>query len=109
MHTALYLITMALTLLSACDQVPIKDEIWYGSKGMGGAIQVHTLTPDTKTLSFEEWMQTIRTKPLACTSLETVGDIKASIEKLCSICGCCSYDTQKAVEAFFGKIESVKP
>lgn len=105
MLTAILFTTMVPLLLSGCDQVPIKDAIAYGNKGMQGAVEFHTLAKGKRELTFEQWMQIIRTKPLVCTSVETFGDAKAAIEKLCSVCNCCSYDTKAQLAQFFTNIE----
>lgn len=101
-------ISTAVLVLSACTQVPVKDEIFYGNKGMLGAVEFHTLTPGQTNLTFEQWMQLLRTQPLVCSSVNAFGDLKGAFEKLCSVCGCCSYDTKKAAEAFFTKVETIK-
>lgn len=95
----------ALPLLS-CSQVPIKDEIAYGNKGVRGAVEFHTLTKGQREISFEDWMKLLRTKPLICTSVEAFGDVKAAVEKLCSVCNCCSYETQAALAQFFTNIKN---
>lgn len=91
---------MVALLLNGCSSVTVKDEIFYGNKGMVGAVEFHLLTTDKATLSFEQWMQLIRTQPLVCTSVNNLGDLKAEIEKLCSVCNCCTYATTAAVEQF---------
>lgn len=101
----LLFITTALLFLSGCDQVKITDEIWYGNKGMVGAVEFHTLTTGQKNLSFEDWMKLLKDQPMVCTSVNTFGDVKAAFEKLCSVCNCCSYDTTKAAETFFSNIK----
>lgn len=104
MLTLVLFIMMGAPLLS-CNQVPIKDEIFYGNKGMRGAVEFHTLNTKTREISFEDWMKLLRTKPLVCSSVETFGDIKAAVEKLCSVCNCCSYETTAAIEQFFANVK----
>jgi hypothetical protein len=97
-------ILMALLLLS-CSQVPIKDEIFYGNKGMRGAVEFHTFTTDQKQISFEDWMKMLRSEPLVCSSVSTFGDYKKAIEQLCSVCNCCSPDVTAKAEEFFNNIQ----
>lgn len=91
--------------LVACDSVPIKDEIFYGNKGMHGAVEFHTLTSGQREIKFEDWMQLLKSKPLVCSSVETFGDYKAAIEKLCSVCNCCSYEAKAQLAQFFTNIQ----
>lgn len=98
---------MGALLLESCDQVPITDEIFYGNKGMQGAVSFHTLTSGQKNISFEDWMKILRTQPLICSSVKTYGDMKAAFEKICSICNCCSYDTKAKADEFFKNVNSV--
>lgn len=95
---------MVLLLLS-CNQVTVKDEIMYGNKGILGAVEFHTLTKGKREVTFEEWMKLIRSKPLICTSVEAFGDMKAAVEKVCSVCNCCTYETQAALEQFFLNVQ----
>lgn len=104
--TEILFITMGPLLLSGCNQIPVKDEIFYGNKGMMGAIEFHTLTTGQRKISFEEWMQLLRSKPLICSSVDTFGDAKAFYEKVCSVCNCCSYETTAAAETFFSNIKA---
>ena len=97
----------AALLLESCNQVPIKDEIMYGNKGVIGAVEFHTLTSDAVQLTMEEWMGLLRAEPMICTSVNTFADIKAATEQLRSVCGCCAYDTTKAMEQFFNEVKLV--
>ncbi len=99
-------ITMGLVVLNGCSAVDIKDQIAYGNKGLHGAVEFHTLTTASREISFEEWMQLLKTKPMVCTSVETFGDVKSAVEKLCSVCNCCAYDTKAAVEQFFTNVQN---
>lgn len=97
---------MVPLVLSGCSSVPIADEIAYGNKGLHGAVEFHTLTTASREITFEEWMKLLRTKPMICTSIEAFGDFKAAVEKLCSVCNCCDYSTQAAVEQFFKNVQN---
>jgi len=92
-------------LLEACGQVQLKDQIFYGNKGMQGAVEFHTLTTASRNLTFEQWMNLLRSQALVCSSVQTFADDKATFEKVCSFCNCCSYDTTQAVEEFFKNIQ----
>lgn len=98
----------AAGLLLSCNQVPIHDEIFYGNKGMMGAVEFHTLTTDTREIGFEDWMGMIRTQPLVCSSVSTFADMKAAFEKLCSVCNCCNADTKAKAEEFFNQVMKVE-
>lgn len=95
-------------LLLSCTNVPVKDEIFYGSKGMLGAVEFHTFTTGSRELTFEQWMEMLRTKPLICSSTSTFGDMKQAFEKLCSMCNCCSADTTAKAEEFFNNVEKAE-
>lgn len=88
-----------------CAQVPIHDEVFYGTKGNNGAVAVHTLFPGTQDISEADWLNIFYSEPLICESVSTFGDIKAAVEKLCSVCNCCAYDTQKQMQTFFDNIQ----
>lgn len=102
--TAILFIWTVGLLLSGCDQVPIEDEIWYGNKGMLGAVEFHTFTKDQRNVSFEEWMKTLRENALICTSVKSFGDVKKELEQLCSVCNCCNADMTKAVDQFYTNV-----
>lgn len=95
-----YIATVAL-VLSSCGQVTVKDEVMYGNKGMIGAVEFHTLTTGQKDISFEAWMQALKTEPMICTSINAFGDVKEELEQLCSVCNCCAADMTKAIDQFF--------
>lgn len=97
---------MGALQLSGCDSVSVKDEIFYGNKGMMGATEFHSLTTDQKAISFEDWMKLLRTEPLICSSVQTFGDAKMFFEKVCSVCNCCDVDTTKAAEQFFTNVQN---
>jgi hypothetical protein len=96
---------LIVLFLNGCSNVTVKDEIFYGNKGMQGAVEFHSMTPGQKNLTFEQWMQLIRTQPLVCSSVEAYGDMKTAFEQICSVCNCCTPDTKTAVETFFSKVE----
>lgn len=73
-----------------------------------GAVEFHSMTTDTKEISFEDWMGMIRTQPLVCSSVGTFADMKAAFEKLCSVCNCCSPDTTAKAEEFFNQVLKVE-
>lgn len=98
----------ALALLSACGQVQIQDQIFYGTKGIEGSVEFHTLTTAQRDLTMEQWMEILRTAPLVCSSVNTFAQDKADYEKLCSFCRCCSYNTTAAVEQFFTNIKNAE-
>lgn len=103
-----------LLLVSGCTQVQIRDETIYALKGPGaGAVSIHTLTPGMVDLSAIEWEQTQvnimnSRKAVMCMSSDSFADWKAAIEKLCSQGNYCTYETNKAVEKFFYKMEKLK-
>lgn len=98
--------SLILIFLMGCGQVPVKDEVIYANKGMGGGVSFHLLTKDQKDIAFADWMKILRNNPLICTSVTAFGDIKIEIEQLCSICGCCSADMTKAIDQFVTNVTS---
>lgn len=101
-------ISLVLIFLIDCSSVTIKDEIVFGNKGSLGAVQLHTLTSDQQDLTKPQWDKILLTQPLICASTSTFGDIKIAIEQLCSVCNCCSYNTQAAITDFFNNVNSVE-
>lgn len=99
---------LVLTFLSSCGTVALRDELFYGNKGMLGAVEFHSLTTEQKDISFENWMQLLRNNPLICSSVSTFGDIKTFYEQVCSVCNCCSADTSAKAEEFFNNINNAE-
>lgn len=96
-------------LCSSCSSVSIKDEIVYGNKGPLGAAEFHTLAVEkTIDLTSAQWQQLLLTEPLICTSVASFGDYKIAIEQLCSVCNCCSYNTNAALNTLFKNIAAIK-
>lgn len=89
---------MAL-LLSSCA-VPIANERWYGDLGSQGAVYFETLSTKTGYVDKATWDQ--MRVGMACTSIDTLKEIKSEIEKLCSATAC----DYQAVESVLGKFQS---
>lgn len=90
---------MVLPLLSGCA-VQIKNERWYGDLGNQGAIYFETLTNVTGSVDKAIW-DALRVG-MACTSTDTLAEIKKEIEELCSSTAC---DYEK-VQAILGKFQA---
>lgn len=88
---------MALPLLS-CG-VPIKNERWFGDVGPGGAVWFETLTDAQGQVDKQTW-DSMRVG-MACTTTDTLSEIKSEIEKLCSATTC-DYET---VQSVLGRIQ----
>lgn len=80
----------------------------FGNKGVLGAVEFHTLTGGQREISFEDWMRTLRTQPMICTSVTAFGDVKTELEQLCSVCNCCTADTTAAIDGFFANIQAAQ-
>ena len=104
MRLFLLFIMMVLTLPS-CSNVTIKDSEWFGDLGQKGAIGIHTLTTDQDKISKPAWDKA--RIGMLCTSVQTFGDLKKSVEQLCSNCNCCTYDETKQVNDFVARAQSV--
>lgn len=106
---------MALLLLSSCQQIPIRDSEWFGSKGPKGAVAFHTLTKPKKTYTWDEFIvlwNNLKHKegPLICTHSDTFAQIKVLWET-CVTNGACSFVTEEQkgqAQSFFSNINSVK-
>lgn len=91
----------ALGLSSSCS-VQIKDEQWCAPiPGDMGAVCDNFLTSNQKLLVEQEWLDlqaswVAQGEVTECTSSQTLGDVKAELEKLCSATKC-DYQTQQAV------------
>ncbi len=116
MRTGLSFIGMALALifLPSCSSVQVKDYQFIGSLGPEGAVQFGTLDNiQTNLTTAEFWgMWNDLTHPMVATSVDTLTDIKAIIEKLCSFeNGECQYmtPTEKAqAKQFFNHVDTLK-
>lgn len=97
----LLFILMVLLTLSGCGTVTIKDEtIWALKPRPMGAFEAHTLKPDQKELTQDQW-DAISTGKL-CMSIDSLGNFKAIQEQLCSYHPSeCTYDDQQRLNLFF--------
>lgn len=106
----LFALTVLITLTSC--SVEIKDHEFCVNKGVLGAHCGHTLTEETRDIGPAEWAELSFGQ--ICTADppekfgETFGDIKATIEKLCSKCNCCTYKIKEKLEKFFTQTRSMQ-
>jgi len=91
---------MGLLLLSSCT-VNIKDETLYWDAGDAGAVTANFLTPGSSMITQPAW-DNMR-EGMACVSSDTVADLKAELEQLCSLCNCCTYPA--GITNFFTRAE----
>lgn len=86
--------TTAALLLSSCGHVPIKDEEFCSPIPDNlGATCDNFLTANQQILDEDQWLALQANWQKAgnateCTTSGTVGDIKAELEKLCSVAPC---------------------
>lgn len=92
-------------LLSSCG-VSIKNERWYGDVGSQGAIYFETLSSTQGTLSKPEWDQ--MRVGMACTTTDTLSEIKKEIEKLCSVTRCNYEKVARVLGKFQAHLNKVK-
>lgn len=106
--TSLFLL-MGLLLLSNCSTVKIPDHVACLNKGPLGAHCAHTNVAKTYNISAADWQALSFGQ--VCTADDpdhfgqTFADIKAALEKVCSICNCCSFSQQEQTEFFFTDIK----
>lgn len=103
---------MAVFLTNASCSVPIHDAQFCSPVPGGyGAICDNFLTSAPTTLTEDEWLA-LQAKweqageAVECTTSQTLGDIKESIEKLCSIASC-DYSTQQKIVSGLKKIQNL--
>lgn len=92
---------VALTLILSACSIPIKNQRWFGDEGSQGAVYFETLTTETGHIDKPTWDQ--MRVGMACTTLDTFAEIKAELEKLCSISRRCNYE--QVIEVL-GKFQS---
>lgn len=111
-HLISLFITMGLLALSGCSTINVNDHEFCLDKGILGARCRHTLTDEVRDLSAVEWRELSFGQ--ICTADPpddfggTFADMKATMEKLCSTCNCCSYKTKAKIEKFFTKIKTMQ-
>ncbi len=73
-----------LLLMVSCSPIQINDHVFYGDKGIHGATAVHSLKTEIPPVRIAkpEWDK-LRIG-MICTDADTVADLQASIDKLCS-------------------------
>ena len=97
-------IGMALLSLSACATVELKDFEACGDKVDLGATCFHSLTPETRKLTKEEWDK-IRFGRISL-HIDAFLYMKSAIEKLCSVSDRCTYEEKEQLSDFFSRVES---
>lgn len=90
---------MEVLALSGCA-VRIQNERWYADIGDKGAFWFETLTNNGGSVEKSDW--DVMRVGMACTTTDTLAEIKREIEQLCSSTAC---DYQK-VSAILGKFQS---
>lgn len=101
-----------LLLLSSCGSVQVKDAEVCTPLGIFGAHCKHTLTTQSRDLTTEEWAS--MSFGQVCTADpqdklgQTFSDIKETIEKLCSKCNCCTYESKKKIDEALSKIQRLQ-
>lgn len=92
-------------VISGCG-VQIKNERWYGDLGQNGAVYFETLTTATGSVPKPEW-DAMRVG-MACTSTDTLSDIKREIEQLCSATSCDYEKVHSVLKKFQANLERLK-
>lgn len=95
-----FITTALLSLLLSGCAVKVKNERWYGDLGNQGAVYFETLSNSTGAISKPEW-DAMRVG-MACTSTDTLAEIKKEIEQLCSATPC----NYEAVKKILGKFQA---
>lgn len=95
---------LVLTLLTAsCANIPITNSRWYADIGTQGAVWAETQTVDSGEVKQPQWDD--MRFGMICTEAKTFADWKATIEKLCSVSGKCTYQIKQQFNQFFENIE----
>lgn len=92
-------------LLCSCA-VPIKNERWYGDEGLKGAVWFETLSDKSGEIDKLTW-DAMRVG-MACTSTDTLAEIKSEIEKLCSASSCDFEKVEKILGKFQARVEAIQ-
>lgn len=95
---------MGLLVLSCA--VPIKNQRWFGDVGPGGAVWFETLTSAHGQIDKPTWDQ--MRIGMACTTTDTLAEIKSEIEKLCSSAPCDYEKVQSVLGKFQQNLDSIK-
>lgn len=96
---------LLLLMLNGCA-VQIKNERWYGDLGPRGAIYFETLSNATGSVSKAEW-DAMRVG-MACTTTDTLAEIKKEIEELCSSTACDYEKVSRVLGKFQANLETIK-
>ena len=101
--TKLSLLLMGVLSLSSCETVPIHDMQVCSQLPMNyGAVCDSYLTDNHLVLTESQWVELQNSwmasgQTVECTSSQTIADIKAELEKLCSVTSC-SYETKQIIK-----------
>lgn len=97
---------LLVPMLSGCA-VKIKNERWYGDMGPKGAVWFETLTDAGGNIDQAAWDH--MRVGMACTSTDTLAEIKRELEQLCSAT-VCDYEKVSAVLGKFQEhLDGLKP
>jgi hypothetical protein len=96
---------MAL-VASSCTTVKIQDHEFCADMGSLGATCAYMFTDQVRDIPFHQWEDERYGK--VCESGDAIADLKAALEKLCSLTNSCTYETQKKIRDFFDKIEKIR-
>jgi hypothetical protein len=103
---------MAGALLSECTSISIQNHQFCGSLGVQGAacswFMPDSTHPDSRLdlQGFAVYWNDL-SDPKVATSLSTITDWKADIEKLCTVTNDCSVQVQAKVNALYTKFNTV--
>jgi hypothetical protein len=95
-------------LLNSCAGITVTDSMWCGSLASQGAYCSHTLTNATETMTLAQFAAywDDLSDPKVATSVSTLAEWKADIEKLCTFSNACSAQVQAQVTAVYNKISA---
>lgn len=114
MRTRLSFILMALTTLTASGCAIQIHDFQYCSPipGAIGAVCDNFLTDNQLILDEAQWLALqaqwmAQGQSVECTTSQTVGDLKAEIEKLCSVTRC-TYKTRQQVRQIVSRLRKIE-
>lgn len=99
-----WLLILVLPLLSACQQITVKDKEVCGDLGSEGAHCAHTLIVKTRDIKKAQW--DLERVGWLCTNSTGYTDTETTIDAVCQVIHC-DFETQQKVAGALTKMRAV--
>lgn len=89
-----------------CARVEIRDGELCGDMGQDGAACFHTLSDAERDLTAPEW--NVTRFGWICGSSQSISEMLAALEKLCSLTWRCSHEEKRVIERLSARVHALQ-